>query len=163
MYVTKEQYTNLYGPIEDAPFARLSFEACRVIDRHTTGADGVKKLRVAFPTEENDAELVMRCAANILHYLITVEEAERAAAAARGYEETADGLRRKIVSRVESGNEAISYSEAASSILTVADKAAADRGEREKLFGSVVREYLTGVKDANGVSLLYMGPYPYRV
>lgn len=162
-YIDLEFYKSLYGEIDAIRFNRLSFEVCRVIDRHTTGADGIKKLRVAFPTVEDDAELVKRCAANILNYLSLIEDVEHAASASRGYEETAEGLRRKIVSRIESGNEAISYSEATSSITTAMDKAAADRTEREKLLGNVVREYLSGVKDSNGVNLLYMGPYPYRV
>ena len=162
-YIDIEFYKSLYGEIEAVRFNRLSFEACRVIDRHTTGADGVKKLRIAFPIAENDAELVKRCAANILNYLSLIEDTEHAVSASRGYEETAEGLRRKIVSRIESGNEAISYSEVPSTITTSTDKAAADRGEREKLLANVVREYLSGVKDSNGVNLLYMGPYPRRV
>ena len=40
-------------------------------------------------------------------------------------------------------------------------KALVDFAVKEKLFRDTIREYLSGVSDANGVNLLYMGVYPY--
>ena len=140
-------------------FDRLAFEACRAIDKHTTGADNVKKLQRYFPTEEYNAKAVKYCAAKIVNILQQIQGAEEAAAVGRGYKETEQGLRRKIISRVESGSEAISYSETKLA-NTAIDVAAADKGEKNKLIASVIRDYLSGVTDANGVNLLYMGVYP---
>ena len=160
-YIDIAYYKELYGEIEERLFNRLSFDACRKIDQHTTGVDGVKKLRIAFPKAEYDMETVKRCAANLVSHLFQIEEAEKAAALGRGYEQGELGLQRKIVSRVESGNEAISYSET-SGTDTAVDKAVSSRADRERLIANVIREYLDGITDANGVSLLYMGPYPHR-
>lgn len=158
-YIDIGYYESLYNDIDEARFNRLVFDACRKMDYHTTGADGVKKLRVAFPEDAHDAEAVKRCAAKVLNVLSQIEDAEQAAAAGRGYTETDRGLQRKVVARVEAGNEAISYMEANGSTSAV-DKAAIDAASRESLLAGIIREYLSGVCDANGVNLLYMGPYP---
>ncbi len=159
-YIDIEYYVSLYGDIEEGRFNRLSFHASRKIDQHTTGVDGVKKLRVAFPKAEYDAEAVKRCAANLVSYLSQIDDAETAASISRGYDKTDLGLQRKIVSRVEAGNEAISYSESTGPD-TIIDKAVSSRADREILISNVIKEYLSGVTDANGVNLLYMGPYPH--
>ena len=75
--------------------------------------------------------------------------------------ETEQGLQRKIISRIEAGNEAISYSETKLSNSSV-DAAVADKSVRDSQIASTIKEYLSGVTDANGVNLLYMGPYPRR-
>lgn len=161
MYITFDQFTALYDTIDELLFNRLSFNAERLIDNHTTGIDGVKKLRVAFPNDEYSKSAVMHCAGNIVNLLHQIHEAEQATSAARGYIETEQGLQRKIISRVESGNEAISYSETklANSYI---DAAVADKSVRDTLIASTIKEYLSGITDANGVNLLYMGPYPRR-
>lgn len=161
MYITIEEYNALYDPLEDKVFNRLAFDACRVMDNHTTGIDGVKKLKVAFPTGEDGTNAIKHCAAKIVNLLYQIQEAETAAAVGRGYIETAQGLQRKIVSRVESGNEAISYSETKLSNSAI-DAAVADMAARKALFSSTIRDYLSGVCDANGVHLLYLGKYPVR-
>ena len=76
----------------------------------------------------------------------------------RGYAETSNGLHGKVVSSVSAGNESISY--AVGSSGSSVDKAITDISERNKLISSVVRECLSGISDANGVNLLYMGVYP---
>jgi hypothetical protein len=43
---------------------------------------------------------------------------------------------------------------------TMIDKALSDPAVKEKLFRDTIREGLSGVADANGVNLLYMGVYP---
>ena len=161
MYITFEQYGTLYDQMEEKLFNRLLFDAERMIDNHTTGLDGVKKMRFAFPNEEYAVAAVMHCAGNIVNLLYQIHEAESVAAMGRGYTETEQGLQRKIISRVESGSEAISYSETKLSHSSI-DAAASDKAVRDQIISSTIREYLSGVTDANGVNLLYMGPYPKR-
>lgn len=161
MYITMEDYTALYDAIEEKTFNRIAFEACRIMDDHTTGIDGVKKLQKYFPAEEYDAVAVKHCTAKLVNILYQIQAAEKAADMGRGYTETEQGLQRKIISRVESGSEAISYSEIKTD-NTAIDLAAADTSARFKLLASVIREFLSGVTDANGINLLYMGPYPMR-
>ena len=79
MYITYNEYTALYDPIEEKVFNLLAYDACRHIDRHTTGIDGVKKLKIAFPTDEDSAEAVKRCAARITNLLVQLMEAEKSA------------------------------------------------------------------------------------
>lgn len=159
-YIRQDYYKGIYGEIPEADFTRLSWEACRLLDAHTSGIDGVKKLKIAFPTDEDDAETVKRCACKIVNLLHQIETAEQAAASGRGYETTEQGMRGKVISSISAGNESISYSTKATS-ETAVDKAVADETFRKKLLSDTIREYLSGVTDANGVNLLYMGRYPH--
>ena len=161
MYITFEDYTKFYDPIDERLFNRLAFDACRYVDIHTTGIDNVKKLKLYFPTDEDDAQAVKNCAAKVVNLLAQIQEAEKAVAMGRGYTETANGLQRKIISRVEAGNEAVSYMESNAG-TSVIDKAVSDQSVRNKLVAEIIREGLSGITDANGVNLLYMGPYPRR-
>lgn len=161
MYITFDDYKKYFDPMEERQFNRLAMEACRMMDVHTTGIDNVKKLKKYFPEDEENAEDVRYCAAKLIHLLGQIQEAEAAIAMGRGYTETANGLQRKIISRVEAGNEAISYMES-NAETSVIDKAAADKSVRDKLVAATIREHLSGVTDANGVNLLYMGIYPGR-
>lgn len=157
MYITLEEYSQLYDTMDEKAFKRLCFDACRVMDIHTTGADNVKKLRVFFPTDEYDAAAVKNCAAKIINILKQIQLAEESSAAS--YEESEMGIRGKYITSISAGNESITYS-AASGGSTAVDKAVMDRSQRDKLLADMVREGLSGVSDANGVSLLYMGRYP---
>lgn len=161
MYITLEDYKQLYDSIDERLFNRLCFDACRVMDIHTTGIDNVKKLKRFFPTDSDAVSAVQHCAANLTNLLVQIHEAEAASAVGRGYTETAQGLQRKIISRVESGNEAISYSEVKNTDSTI-DAAVADKTVRDKLLADTIWEYLSGVEDCNGVNLLFMGKYPRR-
>ena len=161
MYITFEEYGQLYDPMEDTVFNRLAFDACRVLDIHTTGIDNVKKLRSFFPKDEYSSQMVKNCAAKLINILKQIHEAEMAAAMGRGYTETEQGLQRRIISRLESGNEAISFSESKMS-NSVIDAAVADKSARDNLLAETVWEFLRGVEDANGVNLLYMARYPRR-
>lgn len=162
MYITYTEYTALYGTVEEHVFNRLAFDACRVLDIHTTGIDNVKKLKTAFPTDEYDALAVKQCAAKVVNLLFQIQEAENASNQARGYVATANGFQGKVISSITAGNESISYATGSSS-KTAIDNAVLDKAERDKLLRDTVREYLSGVTDANGVNLLYMGRYPYIV
>lgn len=161
MYITFEEYSEIYDPMEERLFNALAFDACRVMDLHTTGIDNVKKLQKFPPVDEYNARAVKHCAAKIINILDQIREAEVAAAMGRGYTETEQGLQRRIISRVEAGNEAISYSETKLA-NTAIDAAVADKIARAKLLADTVWDYLRGVEDSNGVNLLYMGMYPRR-
>ena len=159
MYIAIEEYNAMYEDIDPSLFNRLEFEACRVMDLHTTGIDNVRKLKRFPPRDEYNALAVKHCAAKIINLLFQIHEAEATAAMGRGYTETEQGLQRRIISRVEAGNEAISYSDTKLA-NTAIDAAVADRTARDKLLAETVWDYLRGVEDANGVNLLYMGKYP---
>ena len=158
MYITYADYTALYDPIEEKLFNRLAYDACREIDRLTTGADGVKKLKVAFPVDTDDANAVRLCAAQVINMLAQIHEAEESASMGRGLIQTENGPQGKIVTSVSAGNESISYSNGGSK--TAVDAAVADPEEKRNMIYWTIRNYLSGVADANGVNLLYMGRYP---
>ena len=158
MYIQYEEYTSLYDPIDEKLFNRFSYDACRYLDRLTTGVDGVKKLKVAFPVDEDSAISVKHCAGKVINILLQIQEAEQSASVGRGYEKTESGLRGKVVSSVSAGNESISYS--AGSQITAIDAAVSDMASRDNLIFATIRQYISGVQDANGVNLLYMGVYP---
>lgn len=163
-YIDFEYYTNLYGEIPETDFNRLSWEACRKLDAFTTGIDGVRKLKVAFPTDEEDAEIVKRCACEVLRIMQQLKEAEETAMSEKGYTETENGFQSKVISSVSAGNESISYAVGSNATAsTLIDKALSDKDVQEQLFRDTIRNYLTGVTDSNGVNLLFMGRYPYCV
>ena len=159
MYITFDDYKQLYDPIEERVFNLLAFDACRMMDVHTTGIDNVKKLKLFFPEDEDSVQSVKRCAAKLVNLMDQIREAEVIAAIGRGYTETELGFQRRIISRVDAGNEAISYSEAKAS-STAIDAAVADKKVRDKMMAEIIWEYLSGVEDKNGINLLYMGRYP---
>ncbi len=161
MYITLEAYSKLYGSIDEALFNRLYFDACRVMDLHTTGIDNVKKLQKFFPTDEYDAEAVRHCAAKIINLLHQIHKAELSAMEVNGYESTAQGMRGKLISSVTAGNESISYA-AVNSSATAIDAAVKDQTARDKMLAETVWNYLRGASDSNGVNLLYMAKYPRR-
>ena len=158
MYISYKEYTALYDNFDEKLFNRLAFDACQHIDRLTTGVDGVKKLKEAFPSNEDDAAAVKRCAAHIVNFLYQIHEAEISASVGRGYEQTDKGLRGRVISSVSAGTESVSYSTGAQ--RTAVDAAAASPAERNRMIRESIREYLSGVADNNGVNLLYMGRYP---
>ena len=59
-YIDYEYYKSLYGEkaISETEFNHLLWDAEREINKATSGVDGVKKLKIAFPTDEYDAETV---------------------------------------------------------------------------------------------------------
>lgn len=162
-YVTYQEYTAVYGDkaIKEADFNRLLWDATRLMDANTTGIDGYKKLKNAFPTDADDAETVKRCIYKIITILHLVEDVETSATNSHGYVTKEDGtVVGKVVSSVSSGSESISYASGSSANETVYEKAAVDLDFRNTLLINAVREFLSGIRDANGVNLLYMGRYP---
>ena len=164
-YIDYEYYSSLYGEkaIPEADFKRLLWDAERETDKATSGVDGVRKLHVAFPTNDYDAEAVKRCICSLLEFLNQIETAERNASSLAQYTEREDGsLQGKVVSSVSAGNESISYAVGKSSetAISTAIKSVEDK---EKVIYSFIAGRLTGIPDANGVNLLFNGIYPYRV
>ena len=158
MYITFDEYTALYDRVEENAFSRAAFDACRYMDKMTTGVDGIRKLQKFFPVSQYDSEAVKRCTATVVNLLVQIQEAEKSASMGRGYIQTENGLQGKVVSSVSAGNESISYSAASSK--TAVDAVVADPAAKNRLVYQTIREYLSGVNDANGVNLLYMGVYP---
>lgn len=159
-YIALSEYIKLYDPMEESLFNRLAFDACRIMDIHTTGIDNVKKLKTYFPTDKDDAEAVKHCAAKLIYTLNQINRAEATALESRGYESTDQGMRGKVISSMSSGSESISYTTGGNASATVYDAAAKDKTSRDKLLSEIVWEYLSGIPDANGVGLLFMGMYP---
>lgn len=156
MYITRAEYAELYDEMDEKIFNRLAIDAFRVMDIHTTGVDNVKKLKAFFPEDEDGATAVKHCAAKLIN---TMEQVQIAEASASGFEVTDHGVHGKVISSISAGNESISYSTGSTSAV---DEAAKDITARSKLYANIVCEYLRGVSDKNGVSLLYKGAYPRR-
>ena len=164
-YVDYEYYKSIYGDkgIDGAVFDRLLWDAEREIDKATSGVDNVRKLKVAFPTNEDDAEAVKRCVCALVEFLNQIEAAERNANSVGQYAERADGsLQGKVVSSVSAGNESISYA-VGKSADTAISNAIKDLQSKDMAVYQFITSRLSGVSDANGVNLLFDGRYPYRV
>ena len=159
MYITYAEYTALYDDLEEKAFNRLVYDACVHMDNLTTGVDGVKKLQVAFPKNEADSLAVKRCAASVVYILSQVNEAEKSASIGRAYKMTPNGLKGGVIASVTAGNESVTYT---SGTQTPIDMAANNPAEKCALIAAEIRRYLSGVSDANGVSLLYLGRYPVK-
>lgn len=162
MYIDYEYYKSMYGEkaMQEADFNRLLFDVSRKVDIETTGIDGVKKLQVAFPEDEYSAETVKRCICKLLEIASNIEKAEEAVRNTKGYITREDGtVTYKVVSSVSAGNESISFA-SGSTGATLIDKVLADKNAQEQLYKDTIREYLSGVEDANCINLLYMGKYP---
>lgn len=164
IYATYEDYLAIYGEnaLPQAAFNRLSWEVCRRMDYFTTGVDGYKKLKEAFPTDEDDVTAVKRCCCQLIKYAADIEAAEENAAQAQQYIQREDGtITNKVVSSLSAGNESMSFATSNRSAgETLASKTATDIAERKKVEAEIVRDCLSGTKDANGVNLLYVGVYP---
>lgn len=162
-YADYEFYKTLYGEksVSETDFNRLSWDACKKIDAATTTVDGIKKLKIAFPTDEDDSEAVKRCLCELINILYKLEQAEERVNASQGFVQREDGtVSSKLVSSVSAGNESISYSTNNISAATLIDKALSDKTVQEQLYRDTIAKYLSGVTDKNGINLLYVGRYP---
>lgn len=161
MYIDYEYYKSLYGEkaIPEEDFIRLLWDAEREVNKATSGVDSVKKLKVAFPTYEEDAEAVKRCISDLVNKLYELEEKERNINLLSQYIKREDGsFQGKIVSSVSAGNENISYAVGKSSETILKSTI-----EKELEIYNFITSKLSGVSDANGVNLLFAGRYPYYV
>lgn len=160
-YVTYDYYKSIYGEdsMPETDFNRLSWEACRRVDKLT-----LNKLKFAFPTNEDDVEAVKRCVCKLIEISGQIEAANKRVSEGQGYTMDESGaLRGKVVSSVSSGSESISYTAKAEGGRTLIDAVLPDKAAQERLYRDTVREYLSLVPDSNGVNLLYAGIlYPVR-
>lgn len=161
MYLTFEVFTDCGGCVTDQrTFSRLAIRAGRYMENATTGIDGYRKLRNAFPTDELDAQTVRQCETDIINLLHDIETADETARSMNGYVQRDDGTTiGKNIASMSAGNESISYS--ASAVTASYTAAVTDDSARNKMIADCIKTYLSGVPDANGVNLLYMGEYPY--
>lgn len=163
-YIAFSDYVDMYpnSKLTDVEFGRLSWEASRRIDVATTGIDGVRKLNISFPDDDYDVTAVKRCTAKLINTAEQILTAEKNAALSREYAETQNGIHGKVISSMSAGNESVTYS-TSSGESTITDKAAADKSVQEQLYKDIIYSHLRGVRDKNGVNLLYMGEYPKGV
>ena len=165
MYVDYEYYKSLYGEkaIPETDFNRLLWDAEREIDKATSGIDNVRKLQVAFPTSDYEVESVKRCVCALVDFLNQLKSAEKEANSISGLTERADGsMQGKVVASVSAGNESITYAVGKSSDTAISN-AIKDLHSKDMTIYQFVSSRLVGIADANGVNLLYNGPYPYVI
>lgn len=149
MYIDYEYYKTLYGEaLAETDFNRLSWDAEREIDKATSGVDGVKKLKIAFPENEYDSECVKRCVCDLIDFLSQLQKAQSTMLNDGG-----------VISSKSAGNESVTYA----NIDTDVVKALGSAKGKELAICSLVTEKLRGIKDKNGVNLLYLGVYPYKI
>lgn len=160
-YVDYEFYKSLYGndAIPETDFNRLLWEAQKRVDNITFG-----KLKFAFPANEDDAEAVKRCVCKLIEIATAIDAANKRVTEAQGYvqDETAGSVHGKIISSITSGSESRTYTAKSESGSTIIDAVLSDKTAQDKLYMDTAREYLAGIPDANGINLLYAGPYPGR-
>lgn len=161
-YAEYSFYTSLYGTAaSENDFNRLSYDASRLMDDMTSGLDGFRKLQKAFPTEEYDAEAVRVCACKLVKALWDIEQAETAMNTTGGYSAREDGsFVSRIVKSISSGSESITYADGGNA-ETAVSAAVKSPAAKRALLTDIVKDCLTGIRDANGVNVLYMGVYPY--
>ena len=160
-YATLEQLQAVDSAITEEEVSRWRYRAERTMDQYTTGADNIRKLKIAFPTEEDDAEAVIRCEAEIIRLMEQIDAARQAAEAAAAYTQRPDGTYAPgALASVSSGSESMSFASASAVPKTAVTAAAQDPAAEASLYRTRVRFWLAGVQDKNGVNLLYGGVYP---
>ncbi len=143
------EYAVLYpdGP-EEKDYERFRWQARRIMDRVTTGVDGVRKLSAAPPTEPDAVQAVERCQAALVHALWQMEREEC-------YVNREDGtVTGRVVTAITAGSESVSFAAPGNGAVTAREK--------EERCRRMAEMYLEGVADANGVNLTYMGRYPMK-
>lgn len=152
-YITYQEYQQLYtgqNPISAFAFPTLERRAERYIDRLTLTVDNVKKLKVAFPTDEDDVLAVKECVVEVMTALDNIDATEGANT------EAIRSGRGGIIASASSGSESITYAVSGNDLIG----AAMDVTQRDAYLYKIIRSYLSGASDANGVNLLYGGRYP---
>ena len=161
-YVDYEFYCDWCGnEMDEQQFSRLNKQAERYINKATVGVDGVKKLKVAFPTKEDDAEAVKICVCEVVSFLYKLKKTEENSSKTNTYIEKADGtLQGRVISSISSGNESISFANVKNE--TVVTRAISNAKTKENEIFEIIKNGLSGIRDRNGINLLYMGPYLYE-
>lgn len=163
-YVTLAEYQQLYNDsIEGVDFNRFVIGASQLADRLTTGIDGVKKLKIAFPIDGNDEEVVKAAICGVIHLMNEVHNLDKTVTAAQGTMLREDGtVIGKVATSISSGSESISYS-VQSNGQTMASTIVGDAKAQDEAYKAILSEGFRGITDANGVNLLYMGVYPLDI
>lgn len=130
-------------------------KAQRRMDYITTG-----KLSFAFPVNEDSVCAVKDCICELVDFMKSVDDYRKNLNDSTGYRtgENGEAIGR-IVTSVTSGSESRSYSSGSSDKTTLSE-AAKDEKVFDMQIYAVIKENLSMKEDANGVNLLYAGPYP---
>ena len=148
-YITYAEFSALYADAMTlTEFDLFEYDAETILDNWVLTVDGVNKLRVAFPTNRADAEAVKRCICALAMACKDINDADKQSISEHG-----------ILASVSSGTESMSFARGGTSLA----KAVADEQYRAQYYGNIVRRYLAGTRDANGVNLLYGGAYPVAI
>ena len=161
-YTDFEFYATTYhgNVVPEADFPRIADRASDFLDVIT-----FDRLADGLPSDERAATKVQKAVCAVADKLYELELAEKqanAAAQAGGSSGASGGATSGIISSRSSGSESISYaslSDTASGAKnwSAVYQAAGDETLTNNLLYSAARLYLTGVKDNNGVNLLYAG------
>lgn len=161
-YTDFEFYATIYhgNVVPEADFPRISDRASDFLDVIT-----FDRLVDGLPSDERAATKVQKAVCAVSDRLYELELAEKqanAAALAGASSGTSGGATSGIISSRSAGSESISYaslSDTASGAKnwSAVYQAAGNPQETNKILESAARLYLTGVKDNNGVNLLYAG------
>lgn len=161
-YTDFEFYATTYhgNVVPEADFPRIADRASDFLDVIT-----FDRLVDGLPDDERAKTKVQKAVCAVAEKLYELELAEKqanAAAQAGGSSGTSGGATSGIISSRSSGSESISYaslSDTASGAKnwSAVYQAAGDETLTNNLLYSAARLYLTGVKDNNGVNLLYAG------
>ena len=160
MYFTYDDYVRFYGDerLPAGDFERIALNVDRVLDAFTTGVDNYRKLKEAFPTDEDDVTMVKVCACRLADLFYQMELSEKSVFASKNIVETENGVHSKLITSTSAGNESISYATGTGS--TLSEQAASNLQAQHQVITDIVKTFLSGISDANGVNLLYMGRYP---
>ena len=160
-YATQEEFASLYPNASADAYSRFAWDAQKYIDNATGTVDGVKKLRIAYPENEEDAEAVVRCMCAVINALDEVDAVKASATAAGSYVNTANGYVSAGIRSISAGGESITYGIDAGAETDTLRAAKSGAALKQYVYG-IIESYLRGVADANGVNLLYGGRYPAR-
>ena len=161
-YTDFEFYTTTYhgNVVPEADFPRIADRASDFLDVIT-----FDRLVDGLPSDERTATKVQKAVCAVSDKLYELELAEKqalSAAAGSASSSGSGGATSGVITSKSSGSESISYaspSEMANGAKTwsAVYQAAGDEEATNNLLYSAARLYLTGVKDNNGVNLLYAG------
>lgn len=160
MYVDSAYFYSMFPELRsDNAYDKGCKQAQRLIDDQTTGVDGVRKLRIAMPTDAEDVDAVKMCWCELCKACYFVEKAKDALNSAMGVQSVNGNIVPMTIKSVSAGGESVSYGTDAGMESAYMAAAKSPSGARSLAF-SIVKEYLSGVRDANGVNLLFRGAYP---
>lgn len=161
-YADFEFYATTYhgNVVPEADFPRIADRASDFLDVIT-----FDRLADGLPSDERAATKVQKAVCAVAEKLYELELAEKqanAAALAGASSGTSGGATSGVIASRSAGSESISYaslSDTASGAKnwSAVYQAAGNPQETNKILESAARMYLTGVKDNNGVNLLYAG------